>query len=404
MGTSDEFVSTPSVTDVIVLDNAGAFTLRRANGFRYIFERVGVSSIWLATSFIDSQQNAYTFTYDDKNRLTMVGDASGRFLRITYQQLGIDNQGDTPLAVLGSAAPPEGQWTTIGSASTKAFRYLRYRGPDRAYGVVAEIEFLSPEGVPLSGTPFGSGSEPVPGFDFTKAFDADTATCFLSSIPTYDYTGIDLGVAAPVGSIQFFPRSGYAASMALGRFYGSNTLPATVTVISKVETSDGRSVNYEYETFDDPGLQQSWQTLREAHYGDGTSAAYTYAQVYPLTRPLMSLANDPRVMGPGTRLGWEYDNTLSNITGYVVRETNGVTGETMMSIDAPAHVEFANGGVMNFTVNHSTSRLDARTDSLGRRTSYTYDYGGYGYVTSMTDPLGRTTSYTVSVKRSTTGG
>jgi RHS repeat-associated protein len=397
VGTTANYLSTPAVTDTVTLNDAGTFTLQGANGFQTVFKRVGVSSTWLAASFADSQQNITTFTYDTKNRLTKVTDAGGRFLQITYQQLSINNQNDVALAILGSTPPPEGQWTTLASTSSASFRYLRYRGPDRSYSSVAEIRFLSPGGATLSGTPFGSGADPVAGHDYSKAFDNDTSTFFLSSIPTYDYAGIDLGAAASVGAIQFFPRTGHAADMALGRFYGSNTAPASIAVISKVETNDGRSVTYDYTAFNDPGLTQSWQTLTAAHYGDGAAAAYTYVQAFPLTKPLLATANDPRVEGSATSLAWQYDNTMSNIVGYVVEEKNGTSGETILSIDSnnnrDSNITYANGGVTTFAMSHLTTLMDARTDSLGRRTTYVYDQGGYGFKIGMTDALNRTTSY-----------
>ena len=397
VGTTTTYLSTPTVTETVVLNDASTFTLQGADGFQTVFKRIGVSSTWLATSFADSQQNLTTFTYNTQNRLTKVTDASGRFLQITYQQLSINNQGDVPLAVLGSAAPPEGQWTTVASTSSASFRYLRYRGPDRSYSDVAEIKFLSPGGTTLSGTPFGSGADPVAGHDFTKAFDNDPSTYFLSSIPTYDYAGIDLGTAASVGSIQFFPRIGHAADMAQGRFYGSNTAPASITVISKVETNDGRCVTYDYTAFNDPGLTQSWQTLTAAHYGDGATAAYTYTQAFPLTRPLVATANDPRVVGSATSLAWQYDNTMSNIVGYVIQEMNGVSVETILSIDSTnnrdSNITFANGGVTTFVMNHLTSLMDSQTDSLGRRCTYAYDQSGYGFMISKTDALNRITNY-----------
>src|SRR5437870_3367504 len=57
----------------------------------------------------------------------------------------------------------------------------------------------------------------------------------------------------------------------------------------------------------------------------------SYAQAFPATRLLVVQAVDPRVAGAATNLKWQYDNTASGIVGYVVREMNGVSGETMMS-------------------------------------------------------------------------
>ena len=403
VGTTNKFVSTPAVTDILFLTDANTFTLQRADGFQYIFKYVlvGSSMIWQPSYFLDSQQNVYTFTYDTKNRLVRVGDATGRYLKITWQQLSLTGVNDTALAVLSSTAPADGQWTTVTSTSNTSFRYLRYQGYDHTYSSVAEINFLGAGGTPLSGTPFGSGFDQVLDHDFSKAFDGDTSTYSVSSVPTRDYVGFDLGTAASVGSIQFFPRSGHAADMARGRFIGSNTQPSTINVITKVDSSDGRSVTYDYASFNDAGMPQNWQTLVAAHYGDGTSATYTYVQPYPLTRPLVSMATDPRVVGAATTLQWQHDNTQSNVVGFVIKEMNGATGETMLTIDSPdgydTVVTYANGGSTIIGTGHQTSLVNSTSDSLNRQTAYTYDQNGYGFLTSSTDSLNRTTSYTRTV-------
>lgn len=135
-GTANKFVSTPAIRDVCYLNAAGdTLTLQRPEGSRYRFKRVGSS--WLLDTFLDREQNLYTMTYGGGNQLTRISDASGRYLRITYQTLPIGSEHTAILAWVGSHA--EGQWNTVNVTVPDAFTFLRYQGADGSASAVAEV-------------------------------------------------------------------------------------------------------------------------------------------------------------------------------------------------------------------------------------------------------------------------
>ena len=92
--------------------------------------------------------------------------------------------------------PTEGQWSEIKLESKKAFRFLRYFGPENSFTNVAELEFLS-GGKKITGKIYGTfGSRDNSGNDYSKAFDGDTTTFFDAVTANAQYLGIDLGGAA----------------------------------------------------------------------------------------------------------------------------------------------------------------------------------------------------------------
>ncbi len=92
--------------------------------------------------------------------------------------------------------PAEGEWTEIKLEPKKAYRFLRYFGPQNSHTNIAELEFLS-GGKKIEGKPYGTfGSRDNSGNDYTKAFDGDTQTYFDAVAANAQYLGIDLGGAA----------------------------------------------------------------------------------------------------------------------------------------------------------------------------------------------------------------
>jgi RHS repeat-associated protein len=396
VGLSSDYRSTGAATDTLSLNTTkDTFTLKRQNGWQYIF-KITPSKAWHLINFLDSQQNSYTLTYDSNNRLVLVNEPAGRYLKISYATLSVSSAADVTLGTVADAA--EGTWNTIIPTNTTAFHYLRYQGPDGKFSAIGDLQFLDADGNVLTGIPYGSSAAPVAGSGYAKAFDGDLTTSFISSIPAGDYVRLDFGTAVKVATIQFYTPIGKAADLTGGRFIGSNVKPSTISVVAKVEASDGRSITYDYRKFTDPTLPISWQELIAAHYGDGAVAAYTYVQPYPGSRPLLSSASDPRVEGKGTNLAWEYDNTNSNIVGYTVKEKNAITGTTILTVansnSVTPIITYANGGKLVYGINHTTSLLDYSIDPLSRKTYFTYDQGGAGFLISIKDPLGRITRYT----------
>ncbi|CAN5387785.1 hypothetical protein BH23BAC1_BH23BAC1_05790 [soil metagenome] len=166
-----------------------------------------------------------------------------------------------------------------------------------------------------------------------------------------------------------------------------------VSVISQVSTSDGRSVKYNNELFDD-GVSK-WIRFNSADYGDGTQALYTYYQDQPGGFLSVEHAIDPRYVGAAVNMKYTYDYSIA--PGYVMEEKNGVTGEVLATLIAEPDVRkvcYPNGRVQTYvTPTSSLGRTQEYIDGLGRKTTYTYDNGGIGFIETIINPSGRRTTY-----------
>lgn len=166
-----------------------------------------------------------------------------------------------------------------------------------------------------------------------------------------------------------------------------------VAVIIQVSTSDGRSVNYNYDVFNDGLLD--WVRLISVDYGDGTHATYEYDyQTAPGSRPHLTHAIDPRYPGQYTNIKYTYS---SDVEGFIKEVINGVTDEVMSTLDASSDEKticYANGGVQVYhTPTKMAGKIKEYTDGLGRITKYTYQNNGEGFMETQTDALGRVTTY-----------
>ncbi|HYV91428.1 MAG TPA: RHS repeat-associated core domain-containing protein [Chitinophagales bacterium] len=184
--------------------------------------------------------------------------------------------------------------------------------------------------------------------------------------------------------IQVTEPAGRYLSITYGTF-------GSVAAITHVSSSDGRSVNYNYDVFND-GITD-WVRLISVDYGDGTQAVYEYSQTAPGNRPHLSHAIDPRLSGPAVNMKYTYD---ADVEGFIHEEINGVTDELMTTLTATTAdkiVCYANGKVETF---HDPSSLLGRvkvyTDGLGRTTEYTYADSSTGFLKTATDALGRVTT------------
>jgi RHS repeat-associated protein len=387
--------------------------LYRADGsfLHFVQQTSGSTITYTLTDMADAHSNTTALAYDASGRLSQITEPGGRWLKITYADVTVNQSQFTVLGYV-SGTPPSKTWTQINVGDTNAYRYLRYYSTDAgcsdSYCNIAEMEFYDKAGNKLSGTPFGTS----PAYNnssntFAKASDGNTGTYFDYAFGHMGFTGIDLGAgnAKAIGSIRFYPRAGYESRMngtnyeggPRGcRFEGSNVAPVTVTVIAKVESSDGRSVTYNYTSVPDTVLTYSWLVLAGATYGDGTAASYHYTLQWAGQPPLLTEADDPRYEGAGVHMKYQYWGT--DIYGEIYKEFNGVTGSVLTTLTGAGAagtnvVTYPNGKTE--TVAHADNGMvSQRTDGLGRVQSFTYTSSGQGFLASDTDPLGRTTSYT----------
>jgi len=163
-------------------------------------------------------------------------------------------------------------------------------------------------------------------------------------------------------------------------------------VITQVTTSDGRSVSYNYDVYND-GLV-SWVRLKSVNYGDGTQALYTYSQIEPGSHLMLEHAIDPRYKGVFVNMTYIYDDVAP---GYIREERNGMTGEVMASLSSDSSNRFvcyANGRMQTYTLPVADcGNMKEYTDGLGRKTQFTYGNSGTGFMITQTDPLGRVTKF-----------
>jgi RHS repeat-associated protein len=160
-------------------------------------------------------------------------------------------------------------------------------------------------------------------------------------------------------------------------------------------TSDGRRVQYIYDTLDD-GIRKHIR-LRSVLYGDGTKAMYEYTQQAPGLPFVLSHAIDPRVRGVGTNMKYTYVSYASGIAGLVYQEINGKTNQVMATLDGNSEdrkVKYANGRIQILNMPDSQmSNVNRYTDGVGATTEYTYYDKGLGFIKAIKDPLGRVTTF-----------
>ena len=396
--------STPAVQDILLANaDESEFQMRTAQGWVYRFTRAG-SPQWWGTAyrladFTDATGNTYTLAYDAAGRFSRVTEPAGRYLQVTYGALNHSGFGAIWQSLCTVAqAPAAGQWSDVACKNTGTYRYIRLRAKDGSPVHAAEIEFYDNQNVKIAGVQFGASPSPG-GQDFSKAFDGDTGTVFSFESGNGGFAGLDVSPAWKVVSkIRIFPAPGHESELAGAVIEGSQHGIAAKDVITRVETSDGRAVTYTYQQETDAAVPSLvWQKLAGASYGDGTAAAYTYAQVLPGTRPLLASNSDPRYRLPFVKTRSVYFDSQTSVLGQIHFQTDwqgNVLSELGIGADTHApRLSYPWGGVQEYTM-PAGGRPTAFRDGLGRRTTMAYDADGQGYLVSETDPLGRTTTYT----------
>jgi hypothetical protein len=96
----------------------------------------------------------------------------------------------------------------INANSRKAFKYLRYLGPDDGRCNINEIIFLDTNGNRIIGKIIGTeGSNEHNGKTREKAFDGDVLTYFDSPEPSGNWVGLQLSSPKTVDKIRFATRN-----------------------------------------------------------------------------------------------------------------------------------------------------------------------------------------------------
>ncbi|HEY5892532.1 MAG TPA: DUF6531 domain-containing protein [Chthoniobacterales bacterium] len=164
--------------------NGSDFILQTDDGYRYRFRTFTDANggvYYLLIDFTDSEGNLYTLTYDESRRLVQVTEPAGRYLRITYSNIPVNQNAFTRLGTI-TTHPASGQWTEMAVSNPSTFRYLRYfssqPSSNETFCNNAEMEFYDTAGNKLTGTPFGTSPAYAPGSEFDKASDGSVDTFF----------------------------------------------------------------------------------------------------------------------------------------------------------------------------------------------------------------------------------
>ena len=169
--------------------------------------------------------------------------------------------------------------------------------------------------------------------------------------------------------------------------------------ISRVETSDGRAAEYEYEAMTSPLDGKEYATLAHVHYGDGTHADYKYSFVNPACAPLLVEADDPRYSGRATHVGYRYYQAPT--PGIIYQEFNPDTGKAYATLEFDATdperriVRYTDDRSITYRVPAtSNGRPIERVDSLGRKATWLYSNGDAGSIEEETKADGKKVKYT----------
>ncbi|HNS81346.1 MAG TPA: RHS repeat-associated core domain-containing protein [Kiritimatiellia bacterium] len=212
-----------------------------------------------------------------------------------------------------------------------------------------------------------------------------------------------------------------------GTLYGSEC-------ITRVSSSDGRYVDYDYDLWAYSATNISTYEQIEGggeggeggtivlvtvttvtyhadavlvgvDYPGGEHAAYGYVGAYSNAngRPLLKTASDPAYTGPGARLKWVYNyeaifdfgNGPYLVTGIAKEERNMVTDELAVSLPLGAgdYPQVLQGDGSEITRRYTNGLLVEKRDGEGRPLFYTRDQGGAGFIGSITDADSNTTVY-----------
>lgn len=104
---------------------------------------------------------------------------------------------------------PDFRYTTVPSASPKAFRYVRYQASDKTNGNMAELAFYTAgKEQPLQGNVIGEYEPSIyyPRNTADKMFDGDPLT-FFHTKDSLAWGGLDLGKPTPIDRIRYIIRN-----------------------------------------------------------------------------------------------------------------------------------------------------------------------------------------------------
>jgi RHS repeat-associated protein len=421
------------------------------DGRRLAFYKVGsgASATFQQQGLYDRYNNFYAFAWDPIGKcVTSITEPSGRYIQIQYGYIGnfnavtttflYDNPTATTVTVLGDfnawgnpsgnpmARGPDGLWrATVPVQPQTAYQYKFL-----VNGSVWISDPRNPNTIPAGGpstgnnsvvtvtnSDLGTTSSTVPvtfsytnasantvsvagGFNgwnssqnqLSKSGDTWTVTIYIPQ-GIYDYKFVVNG-----GTWVQDPANPYKDPDGYGGYNSRLAVGPYDQAITSINTSDGRSVVYNYSMYGVGGTLYS--TLIKASYSDGTQAIYSYDAPSTGSRPTLATANDPRYKGPATRVSYTYQN--NGIEGFVSEEKSLVDGTVLTHLDPSStlHRQLITGP-RAINLDFYSGNVNQQLDSLARKTTYTYFDNGWGMLASSTEWDGATqytTSYELSAQ------
>ncbi len=393
------------------------FTLVMPDSRRHVFDRVtdpDATVIYHPRYSQDTAGRRINYTSDAQGRIISATDGTGTTISLEYGAIQINRKASILLHEV-TVAPSEG-WNEILLTTPQPFRWFQAVSAKKSFFNLAEIEFYAPDGygghTKLTGATYGTNPAHRNAQDqtFDKAFDGDVETGYYHARPGEGIAGVDLGVGKEthLSKILFRPRTGQVGAAPLGyhnslQFEGVVEGPEIVEVLQRVTCSDGRAVNYLYDTIVDESIGQSHLVLSGVDYdGDmlaaaDTDARFTYVISNPGRGPSVSTFHEPRTTHSVADLKFEYRSTLTATRGLVGKVFDASTNEVIFDNSPKLVRKLTFPGDRQIAVGFNEhGNFDRITDADGNQTTYTYDANGFA--TSMTDPGGRTTTYTYNFR------
>lgn len=421
------------------------YALWLPNGQRLAFYRniVGNQTNFTVRGMFDQYNALYSFTLDNRGRVTRVTEPGGRYLTLMYGSVGNFGYGNVVFTYTNAAATSVTVAGTFNGWSTTANPLSNSNGIWRTtiplqlgsyqYKFVVNgnqwrLDQFNPA-VVTDGAGNTNSLLTVHNADFGTTTNAPTPVTFVytNASATSVWIGGSFNGWQAVqdqmvksGSVwrltknlnhgvyqyKFYvnqsywvhdPANPFTAPDGFGGYNSVLTVGPLDEAIVRVETSDGRYVTYRYEMYTSGG--SIYSMLTKVYYQDGAMAQYTYGAPNTYgTRPLLITADDPRYEGAAKRVRYSYNPNTGGVEGFIREERSLDSNALLASLDDPLDesqrvVRLGNGGSITVSMGITNWNASARTDSLGRTTTYSYYDNGIGMLASITDPLGRITQF-----------
>jgi RHS repeat-associated protein len=425
---------------LIFADDGGKLSFRKTNTSPVTYQPQGL---------IDRYGLTYPFTLDSKGRVTRVTDPSNtRYINIMYGSIGNFPNGNitftyyditaTSVNLAGefnnwdmnsiAMANNNGTWTvTLPLQLAAAYQYKFIKNHSSWLPDPANWNTVPPGGPSTgnnslvtnddAGTTAGASMPVTFTYINTTASHVYVAGQFnnwTQAALTKNGSTWTITLSLTQGSYQYKfvvdgnwiqdPANPFTAPDGNGNYNSKLAVGPLDEGITQVQTSDGRSVTYDYAVMTSGFAIYS--QLRQVNYGDHTNygtdthAAYTYSTPFTTGgRPIPATVDDPRyaIGQPATRMAYSYQNT--GVDGFIYQEKSFLTGTAVATLNAPNEitrsVTHGNNGRTDYTFTNYQLISKATFDAIGNPItagSTGYSDGGYGIPTSTTPTTGQTST------------